>query len=579
MNDDDLTPEPVAPEPVAPEPLAPEPVAPAPLAPDLLAPAPSRASERAPSRRLRAALVTAPALAIAAGALAVGTGAPAPALATTSATTTTSGTSASAGATTAVPAAATVLACPGPPSAVAGRVAGPEHAAVGLVLQRDGGAAPALGAAELLTAAARAQQGGPSAPRPAELAGRVARVVVPGDGPGALVAEPVDAAAPVVAGASSAVAGSGDLAGLSAAACVAPADQLWLVGGTTGPGRSVRLVLANPGSTAVTVDTTVLTGAGAEAPTGLQGLSLAPGEQRAVLLEGVVSAPGALAVHVSASGGAVAGWLQEQVLRGLVPGGTDVVVPGAGPADHLLVPAVGAPADGAAPVLRLAAPGPDPVIARFAVLGPDGAQVLAGVPAAVSVPAGSVVDVPLPGLPAREVGLVVDADAPVLAAAVTDTAPPAGGAGDLAWTASAAPLQEAALVALPADAGDTPLPRARLVLSAPPAATGSGGSGGESSVEVSVLDADGAASPVRTLVVAPGATTGVDVAELAGAARGPLQGLLLTPVSGPPLVAAVRLGLPAPVAGGQGGDLVAVLPVAAPPVGATEVRVGLVGAL
>ena len=513
--------------------------------------------------RIRAVLVTAPALALTAGALAAGAGAPAPAL-----------TGTSAAAAVAVPASPTALACPGPPSSVAGQVRTPEHAAVGLALRAEGAAPPVLGAGVLLGAG----DDEPARPRAsAELLDRVARVVVPGGGAGSLVAEPVDGAAPVIAGTSSAVAGTGDLRGLSAASCVAPADQLWLVGGTTGAGRSVRLVVANPGATAVTVDARVLTAAGPEQPTGLSGLSLAPGEQRAVLLEGVVGASGPLAVHVTSRGGAVAGWLQEQVLRGLAPGGTDLVVPGLEPAEHLLVPGVLVPAQGAAPVLRLAAPGDEPVIARFAVLGADGAAVLDGVPAAVSVPPGAVVDVPLTGAAPGEVGLVVDADGPVLAAAVSDTASRDGGAGDLAWAAAAPALEAPALVALPADAGDTPVPRARVALSAPPATDGSAGEA--TAVDVAVLAADGTASPSRRLVVPAGTTAGVDVADLAGEARGPLLGLVVTPVSGPPAAVAVRLGLPTAVAGGAGGDLAAVLPVTAPPTGADAVRVGLRGAL
>jgi hypothetical protein len=285
---------------------------------------------------------------------------------------------------------------------------------------------------------------------------------------------------------------------------------------------------------------------------------------------------------VRPAAGSVAAWLTEQVLRGLVPGGTDVVVPAAGAARHLLVPGIVVPDGGAAPVLRLAAPGTSPVVARYALLGADGAVVPAGTSPAVVVPAGSVVDVPLPGLRPGEATAVVDADGPLVAGALTDTAPSPLVPGDTAWAAAAAPLDGQVLVALPpAPVRGAAAPRARLVLTAPAASQGGAagaGRGASAAVDVRAVDATGSLSaPVRVRVPV-GTTTGTDVARLAGSARQPLLGLLLTPVAGAQVVAALRVDAPAPEgAAPVAGPLLSVHAVAPAPRGPDAVRVGLSG--
>ncbi len=386
----------------------------------------------------------------------------------------------------------------------------------------------------------------------------------------ALAAGPVDGGAPLLAGATTSVASSGDLRGLVATACAAPAEDTWLVGGSTGVGRSTRLVLADTGAAATTVDVTVLTADGPQQPSSLQGLSLGAGEQRSVLLEGVLdgvldaaSGPGAdgsgspVAVRVRSSAGPVASWLVEGVLHGLVPGGQEVVGPAAAPATSLVVPGV-VTAGPSPAVLRVANPGTEPVVARFSVVDATGSSVPSGATPATAVPPGSAVDVQLPSLPSGGVALAVDADGPVLAAARTDSAPSSGAspvAGDIAWTAAAEPLTGATLVALPRGTGRSgagAVPDARLVLTSGKDAA---------AVDVAIVGADGRTGTARRVELPATTTTAADVDDLVRAAGGsgtPVA-IVLTPVGGGRVVAALTTSL----AVGSGGDLVAASPVSA----------------
>lgn len=493
-----------------------------------------------------------------------------------------------------VPAAGAALVCPGAPVAMTGAAGGTSgtarrgapaaaSATSGLLLAGGGGGGGASLSATAL--AERPSAGEPPAAPPAPTAGeplgdllrvRPAGATTAAGTGTALSAGPVDGGAPVLAGTTTSLVASGDLRGLSTPACAAPVEQAWLVGGSTGVGRSTRLVLADAGSTPTTVDVTVLTATGPQQPDALQGLSLGPGEQRSVLLEGVLEGTtgqdagtagpggGPLAVQVRSSAGPVSAWLVEGVLRGLVPGGAEVVGAAAAPATSLLVP--GVVTAGAAPaVLRVANPGAEPVVARFSVVGTSGSAVPSGAVPATAVPAGSAVDVELPALPAGGVALAVEADGPVLAAVRTDSAGGAGTPGDLAWAPAAEPLGGPALVALaPAPpgsgsgSGSSAAPDARLVLTSREAAA----------VDVAIVGADGRAGQARRVELPASTTTAADVDDLVRAAGGsgtPVA-LLLTPVAGQG--GHVVAALATRAAAGSGGDLVsttAVSPGAAVP--------------
>ena len=118
---------------------------------------------------------------------------------------------------------------------------------------------------------------------------------------------------------------------------------------------------------------------------------------------------------------------------------------------------VAPPGGAAGAVVRLAVPGGDEAVVHLRLAGPHGSTPLPG-NGVVTVPAGSVVEVPLAGLGAGTYAVLADADVPVVAGAVVRVAgSPAGplrrSTADIGWTASALPLVDDALTALPRPVG------------------------------------------------------------------------------------------------------------------------------
>ncbi len=388
------------------------------------------------------------------------------------------------------------------------------------------------------------------------------------------VAEPVAGAQPLVGGAATALATRGDLRGLAASPCVPATDEAWLVGGSTLVGDSTRLVLANPGTATATVRASVLSAQDGRPPRPVPDLALAPGEQRSVLLEGVVPGAASVAVRVASEGGAVSAWLVTTSLRGLVPQGVDVVVPGEGPRQRQVVPGVVVQRGDATPVLRLVAPSGPPVVASWELSGPDGAVVPEDSPLAVTVPGGSVADVPLAGLGSGGHTVVVTGDGPLTAAVGQRSSDEPERAGDHAWTGAAPALTGAVLVALPdgerdGDGIDTDT---ELVLQAPLPAAGAA----PAAVSVSVLDAAGQLGAVPSAVALDGGRTVAldtdDLAEDSGAREEPVA-LLVTAPPGAGVTAALRTGASAD----GGGRLQSGHAVVPPPPGAGELLVRLRG--
>ncbi|WP_418276164.1 DUF5719 family protein [Isoptericola jiangsuensis] len=348
------------------------------------------------------------------------------------------------------------------------------------------------------------------------------------DGPlDVITGEPEPSAELRVAGATASVTTAGDLRGLAAASCRAPATEHWLVGGDSEVGSSAVLTVRNPSDrpAAVTLDVLGPTG---QVPVGGQGaFTLAPGEQTAVRLDSLAPEQRRLAVHVQAAGARVTASLQTQGIDGLLPAGTDVVEPGSAPARSVVV--TGVLADGAAAddphaaELWLAAP-TDAGTARITVLGPGGPVTLRGAETVVLEP-GVVTPVPLGGLDAGTYTVVVDADVPVVGAArfaVAGVQPEDsvidGTPYDVAWSAARA-LPEAgepssSQVALP-----SPAQQATVVLTGVPADRSPDGSAeGETGVTLRGLDADGALAGEQEVAVPVGGTVEVPAADLGAVA-------------------------------------------------------------
>ncbi|SEJ20613.1 DUF5719 family protein [Demequina mangrovi] len=228
--------------------------------------------------------------------------------------------------------------------------------------------------------------------------------------------------------------GSGDVAGLSATSCVAPVRDQWLVGGSTALGASARLVLTNPSDASTEATVTIYGGLGELEEHAV--VSIAPGGQQDLLLEGVAAEVPALAIRVVATGAGVVAHLQDSRLAGFQAAGTDWVARGATPATSLVVPGVGVEGDASA-VLRLLAP--DGATASLALAGEDGAVDWGGVSALVLEP-GVVTEVEVPAVAAGAVE--IEADAPVVAGAMltvprpVEDGPADAEAADLAWIAA-----------------------------------------------------------------------------------------------------------------------------------------------
>ncbi|MCL2594325.1 MAG: DUF5719 family protein, partial [Promicromonosporaceae bacterium] len=235
-----------------------------------------------------------------------------------------------------------------------------------------------------------------------------------------LVAQPKQDAPFHAAGAIAAVTTLGDLRGLAAAPCTEPATSQWLIGGDTAVGSTAVLTVTNPGEQSATITLRVYGEAG-PVSLGAQGqFVVGPGAAEQVRLEAVAPGERLLAVQVLAVGGRVAASLQVQRLDGLIPMGTDLIVPVAAARERVVI--TGLVSDGQAageanaPMLRLLAPGDEPVQVALSVYGEDGP--VAGFQNwQDELPPNTVFEISLGGLPAGTHAVAIRAEAPVLAAA------------------------------------------------------------------------------------------------------------------------------------------------------------------
>lgn len=316
-------------------------------------------------------------------------------------------------------------------------------------------------------------------------------------------------------------AGTGDLRGLAAASCRRPSATTWLVGGSTVLGSSARLVLQNPGATPATVGLRMW---GARGPVELAGAPdylVGPGEEEAILLEGLAAEQGQVVIEVTATGGLVSAYLQDSRTDGLTPAGVDLVVGGADPATELLVPAISvAQDDPEAAVLRLLAPGaePDPAdpeadedgpqagTAHVVLLGPDGVAELPGTED-ISLDVGDVIDVPLDGLAPGDYTAWVTADVPVVAGATVTRLGSAAAGEDAPVERAWSPAVLGGLSGPLAVPGEEP---GRLVLAAAPSEEVSG----PARAEVLAIDAAGAVLVRRDVLVPASRSVALDLAGL-----------------------------------------------------------------
>ena len=237
--------------------------------------------------------------------------------------------------------------------------------------------------------------------------------------------------------------------GLSGVNCVPGSNSAWLVAGDNTVGREALLVLANPTAVDATVSLQLFGTSGPIQGSGLSGIS-APAQKVTVLpLSSFAPKTETFAVQVSVRGAELGIWLQQKTVRGLTPGGLDLVGVSAEPSQQVLIPGiflrgtsklaalVSADENFAdtKPILRVTAPGDKPAKFTAQIQGADGSSfgnVLQG-----DVPAGSTRDFDLVDLADGNYSVQINADVPVLASArysrMSGTKP------DFAWAQSVAP--------------------------------------------------------------------------------------------------------------------------------------------
>ena len=282
-------------------------------------------------------------------------------------------------------------------------------------------------------------------------------------GPVAIAAEPGSVDAGMVAGAQSQDAATTSVRGFAASACAEPASESWLVAGATDVGRSGLVLLSNPGQVASNVDVRVIGEMGPVEASAALGIVVPPGTQRVVSLAGLAPNVRSTVVHVTSTGGPIAAALEHSVVLGLEPAGVELSTPTAPPSTTQVIPGVVItdrrgvePVEDHAegddhPAIRVLAPEAD-TAAVIEVVDESGTSVSR---IDAELLAGRAVDVPIGIVEPGDYTVVVEADAPVVAAARTtvlaDGEDPI--VADLSWTAATAPLLERATVAVPQGPG------------------------------------------------------------------------------------------------------------------------------
>jgi hypothetical protein len=316
-----------------------------------------------------------------------------------------------------------------------------------------------------------------------------------------LISSPVGSTADdeiLVSGAQAEVASTGEFGGLAATDCVGVATDTWLVGGSTWVGRTTLVSLANPSDTVSTVSLEIAAEDGAIRAPGATGIVVQPHSQRVLSLAGFAPDVELPVVHVESRGGQIVANLQQATVRGLEPGGVDIIGATASPSTTQVIPGVvvtGADAvatrigeegfSDLATVVRVYVPGDEPTTAQVSVIADDGSPT--GASFSVELEPGVVDDLPIDGLVDGNYTVSVDTTVPVVAGVrvstvATSVDPAVPGASDFAWLAASPALDDDALVTIaPADN-----PRVHLYNSTSKAAevTLSGGEGDDITLTV-----------------------------------------------------------------------------------------------
>ncbi|MCY7403881.1 MAG: DUF5719 family protein [Cryobacterium sp.] len=254
---------------------------------------------------------------------------------------------------------------------------------------------------------------------------------------------------PLVAGSQSQVATTDTIGGLAVAACAEAVSDSWIVGGSTDIGRTSLLLLSNPTTVLATVNVTVSGESGPIDAPGASGILVQPGEQRVISLAGLAPNVKSPVLHVESRGGQVAASLEQSSIRGIEPGGVEIIGTTATPATNQIIAGVrvmaavtdetvttGEGFDAATPSIRVFVPGDAAATVQIGVTSADGTA--AGTSTQVDVEPGIATEIPLSPLASGSFSVQLRSDEPIIASARTAT--DSAGGKDFGWFSASAPL-------------------------------------------------------------------------------------------------------------------------------------------
>lgn len=304
-----------------------------------------------------------------------------------------------------------------------------------------------------------------------------------------------------------------NFSGLLGAQCQLPSNLLEFVGGDSQLSRELLLVLTNP-SRAEARAQVLLHGKSGLAGNEVEPITVAPGKTEVVALGAYLSNATEVAVQVKVSGAAVAGWLQQRVMRGTLPGGSDWISPTTTASKSQIVPGImirgvkdareiiktnANYADQQA-VLRVFVPGKADANFTAQIFGSTAKTF--GTTVVEKVAAGTVKDFPLTALADGDYAAFIDSDQPIqVAVKLPRTNKSKTPATDFAWLPAQPYLVEQQAFVVPAS-GISKLSLAN---------------GSKDSVELTLGTAAAQSAGVATRIVLPAGST--RVVELVAGSR------------------------------------------------------------
>lgn len=260
----------------------------------------------------------------------------------------------------------------------------------------------------------------------------------------------------IVTGSNTQLVALDSMRGLAAASCQQPANDMWLVGGSTAAGREALLILSNPTPVDATADLGIFTDLGEIEVAGLSGISVLAHSTTVLSLASFAPAVSTMAIQVQTSGAKLAAWLQHRVKNGTESLGVDFVSPSTEPKLSSVIPgfvvrgteainqvSVTESISDAGHLVRVFAPTGATVTIQIVS---SSAEVFGAV-ATGTIEPGAVLDFPINDLLDGNYTVFVSSDQPVFAAAKAASGLDGGTPRiDFTWLAPAEPITSARAV-------------------------------------------------------------------------------------------------------------------------------------